>query len=201
MLTSYPLPQGDRTHWNYFLALEDNLIECARFVEFSLKNKDVYSIEFAQILMAAASEVDVLSKLIVSMLEPAAQKKNIDDYRSVIIRHLPAFANYKVALARYGLRTEPWMSWTSGTNPTWWRSYNDVKHERDQHFPDATLENVISALAGLLVTVIQYYRLKLAPAGSLENKMQATTSYLQPSASLLHLDGDFYAGALFLSSE
>ena len=201
MLTANPLPLGDRTHWNYFLALENDLIGSSRYVEFALANKSAYSIEFAQILMTAASEVDVLAKLIVEKVDPHAPRKNIDNYRDAIVKGLPDFADYEVAIPRYGLKVEPWAAWKSGTNPNWWRSYNDVKHERDQFFADATLENAVSAVAGLLVAAVQYYRLKLAPPGQFQNKMQATTSYLSPESSLLFLNGDFYSKLLSFSSE
>ena len=56
-------------------------------------------------------------------------------------------------------------------------------------------------MAGLLVTVVQYYRVKLASPGSLENKMQTTTSRLQPPATMLKLEGDFYAHQVYFSSE
>jgi hypothetical protein len=38
-------------------------------------------------------------------------------------------------------------------NPNWWRSYNDVKHERQGHFASANLGNALDAMAGLFVLV------------------------------------------------
>jgi hypothetical protein len=48
-----------KLHWNYFLALERDLEVVSRYVEFSRPNFQVFSIELAHLLFAAASEVDV----------------------------------------------------------------------------------------------------------------------------------------------
>ena len=55
---------ANKLHWNYFLALERDMETVARYVEFSAPNFDVYSIELAHLLFAAASEVDVVAKLL-----------------------------------------------------------------------------------------------------------------------------------------
>ena len=47
-------------HWNYFLAVEADLIELSRFVEFNPKNYNCFSVEMAKLLMASAGEVDVV---------------------------------------------------------------------------------------------------------------------------------------------
>jgi hypothetical protein len=51
-------------HWDYFLALEDDLAKLARYIHFSTDNLDTYSIEFARLLMASTQEIDVLFKQI-----------------------------------------------------------------------------------------------------------------------------------------
>jgi len=49
-------------HWNYFLVLESDLEHISRYIEFTTDNFKVYSQEFAHILLAASSEVDVVLK-------------------------------------------------------------------------------------------------------------------------------------------
>ena len=53
-----------KLHWNYFLALDRDLEVVSRYVEFTKPNFNVYSIELAHLLFAAASEVDVIAKLL-----------------------------------------------------------------------------------------------------------------------------------------
>ena len=79
-----------KLHWNYFLALERDMEVVARYIEFAVPNFQVYSIELAHLLFAAASEVDVVSKLLCSELEPSAPRKNnINAYKAVLLRALP----------------------------------------------------------------------------------------------------------------
>lgn len=44
-------------------------------------------------------------------------------------------------------------NWGHDLNPSWWTAYNNVKHHRDSHFQDATLENTINAVAGLFIMI------------------------------------------------
>lgn len=39
----------DRLHWDYYLSLENDLLNCRRYVEFHDSNTKTYSTEFLQI--------------------------------------------------------------------------------------------------------------------------------------------------------
>lgn len=145
-------------HWNYFVALEQDLAELSRYVEFSNDNFKTYSIELAHLLLAAASEVDVVLKLICSLKNPAKNHENINDYKNSIKQHLPYLLDRNCYIHRFGLTFEPWIDWNGDKNPIWWRSYNNVKHERNIHFKDANLENTLNAMAGLSLAIVYYYQ-------------------------------------------
>ncbi len=49
-------------HWNYFLALEQDLLKISRFIEFNEKNYETFSLELAHLLFAAAAETEVILK-------------------------------------------------------------------------------------------------------------------------------------------
>ena len=68
---------GGKLHWNYLIALEKDLEVASRYVEFCKSNYRVFSIEFAHLLFAAASEVDVVAKLLCERLDPAAPRQNM----------------------------------------------------------------------------------------------------------------------------
>jgi hypothetical protein len=53
-----------KLHWNYFLALEQDLETVSRYVECTSDNHKIYSIELAHLLFAAASEVDVIASCV-----------------------------------------------------------------------------------------------------------------------------------------
>jgi hypothetical protein len=79
-------------------------------------------------------------------------------YREQIIAKYPLFTTMRVVVPRYGFFLEPWRDWERGETPLWWRSYNNVKHERDAHFSDANLDNVLWAVAGLFCLVLYFYQ-------------------------------------------
>ncbi len=181
-----------KVHWNYFIALEHDLEVASRYVEFASSNMGTYSIEFAHLLFAAASEVDVVAKLLCKRLDPSAPQANIDQYRQVLRQHIPDLAQIQVIVPRYGLTLTPWVNWTAGNNnPDWWRSYNNVKHERDVYFQEATLKNALNSLAGLLALVFYHYGLAGSQNAAAIDKKE-TTNALQPESTLLQFNFDFY---------
>lgn len=181
-----------KLHWNYFLALERDLEVVSRYVEFSSDNSDVYSIELAHLLFAAASEVDVIAKLLCKRLSPTAPRGNMDEYRPVLLGSLADLPTTEVFVPRYGLTFKPWENWAGRNNPDWWRSYNNVKHERDAHFREATLTNALNALGALLILTYHHYSYSLAPAGAPRLAPKDTTQALKPESTLLQLRDDYY---------
>lgn len=183
-----------KLHWNYFIALERDLEVTTRYVEFCEANFDVYSIEFAHLLFAAASEVDVIAKLLCQRLRPDAPRGNMNDYRAILSVELADIITTQIFVPRYGLALTPWDNWrdASNQNPLWWRSYNKVKHERDAHFNQATLKNALNALAGLLILTHHYYRYSLVADGGAPQSDMDTTQDLRPETTLLRFSDDYY---------
>lgn len=172
-------------HWHYFVAMCDDAVRLSRYVEFHAGNFRTYSIEFARLYLAAGSEVDVVGKQLCSKFDPASKAENINSYRTTILARLPDLPSVSVDLPRHALSFTPWKDWGVGQNPTWWGSYNAVKHKRHVHFPDANLENTLNALAGLYVLVGYLYGDELA-----SHKLRPTpdlvrfdTKYLVSSAA------------------
>ena len=63
-----------------------------------------------------------------------------------------------IDVPQYELQLNPWEDWKNNHNPTWWKAYNDVKHQRDSHFQDANLKNTINAVAGLFAMIWYLHR-------------------------------------------
>jgi hypothetical protein len=145
-------------HWQYFLAIEADLEITTRYVQPSRDNFSTYSIEFARILLSAGSEIDVVAQVLCRKLDPASTADKIHLYREQIIAKYPLFTTMRVVVPRYGFFLEPWRDWERGKTPLWWRSYNEVKHERDAHFSDANLQNALLAVAGLFCLVLYIYQ-------------------------------------------
>jgi hypothetical protein len=142
-------------HWNYLLALEDDLDKLSRYIEFHKDNFKAYSIETARILMLATQEVDVLMKQLCKKNKNMA--KTEDGYRKFIPKKYPELLDLKVSLAKYNLSCDPFSYWKKGKTPTWWTANNKIKHERDKKFKMASLENALEAISALLLTNIYFY--------------------------------------------
>jgi len=188
---------NSKLHWNYFLALEQDLEAISRYIEFHPENFKVFSIELAHLLFAAASEVDVLAKSLCKYFAPSSRRNNIDDYRKVLLKHLPSLCNDEVFVPRFGLSFRPWDNWAlnSTANPNWWTSYNKVKHQRDTCFDQATLQNALNALGALLLLNFNFYRVTLPPPRGMKvATVSDVTQQLDPDSKLLRLPQDHYYG-------
>jgi hypothetical protein len=143
-------------HWQYFIAIESDLESTARYVEIAPANFKTYSIEFARILLSASSEVEVISKLVCEGIDRKKSHENIDHYRDCFLSRYPMFHSFEITIPRYGLIRKPWHEWSIGKNPSWWKSHNNVKHQRHQHFEEANLENAVDSVAALFCIVLAY---------------------------------------------
>jgi hypothetical protein len=187
-----------KLHWNYFLALEKDMEAASRYIEFCEANLAVFSIELAHLLFAAASEVDVVAKLLCEQIAPGASPNNINEYKTVLLPAVPDLPHAEVFVPRYGLSFKPWLNWGGQDNPVWWRSYNNVKHERDAHFHEATLKNALNALGALLIVIYHYYSRKLAAQPIKLLSPKDTTRELEPQSTLLRLSEDHYYSHLIV---
>jgi hypothetical protein len=214
---TFSTPNNIRLHWNYFLALEKDLEAVSRYIEFCPDNFNTYSIELAHLLLSAASEVDTLAKCICGIIDLGAKPINIDQYRSIIKaaeesetyafppfsgkpsvveeKHKHRLSSLKIYVPRYSLEYVPWESWAKDKNPDWWHSYNNVKHERNRYFSEATLSNTLCALAALLAINYIYCRLEITRAHPQERyyyRRNVVTRHMEPESILLRFGRDFY---------
>ncbi|MET1113421.1 MAG: hypothetical protein ABWY08_00510 [Comamonas sp.] len=148
-------------HWNYFLALEHDLDQLSRFVDFS-GNDDTYSLEIARLLLGASAEADVVLKQLCKRYVPASVASTIGAYHPEIVANCPNFLRYEVLIPRFGLAHRPWVNWAPNQPPEWWSDHNKVKHQRDQYFTRATLKNCLNAVGGLFVAVLHLYETEAA---------------------------------------
>ena len=171
-------------HWNYFLAIEDDLERLSRFVEIDQKNFNCFSIEISRILLAAAAEVDVVCKQICKNINPNSSAENINAYRDEICANYPAIPEFEVVLSRFGLSLRPWENWKNPKEPPdWWTAYNKIKHQRHTEYHRGNLKNALNSVAGLFVMVLYLY------------KEKATKAELRPSPNLLQVSKNHWGGS------
>ena len=180
-----PTPQ----HWNYFLALEDDVVRMSRFLEPTTENFESYSLELMRILFGAASETDVVSKRLCRKLNSKSKADNITKYKKEILAAYPQLISAVVEIPRFGLTLTPWVQWETDTSPLWWRAYNKVKHHRHTHFADASLKHTLNAVAGLFVLLLFYYR------------DEAQNGLLSPDPMIFRAGAPFHVDKLMWGSE
>ena len=183
-------------HWNYFLALEKDLEATSRYIEFIEANFKTYSIELAHLLLASSSEIDVVIKGLCALIAPVEERKNINDYRAIIKSHLPEFINESIFISRYGISLKPWDNWLGEENPDWWRSYNNVKHERHMYFDQANLENVIRSMGALLITNFYFYKKQYEQDQGDTFEPKVVIDKLQLKSEFIQLDANYYYDVL-----
>lgn len=178
-------------HWDYYIALEQDLENLSRYIEFEESNFSTYSIELTRLLIAIGSEVDVVAKELCCLLASKSKCGNINQYRKQLEIHIPDISSINVFSEKYRLNFIPWSSWKEGddVNPSWWKSHNDVKHGRGEYYKKANLKNVLEAMSGLLIVNIYYNHYKLSKAvpyflNSLGHSMRS----LKPTHHLLRID-------------
>jgi hypothetical protein len=145
-------------NWQYLITLDSDLKEVSRYVDIRSENFDTFSIEFVRLLLSAGSEIDVVAKLLCKKIDLSRSYKNINDYQQAITTKYPKFPEMIIDMPQYELQLTPWEDWKNNKKPSWWKAYNDVKHERDNHFKEANLRNTIYAVAGLFTLIWYLHR-------------------------------------------
>jgi hypothetical protein len=149
--------QSTLLHWNFFLAMEEDLERLSRFIDFS-GNDDAFSIEIARSFLGSCSEVDVVLKQLCKVINPASTAGNINAYFNEISVAFPNFKTFEVTIPRLGITLQPWVNWDVEQPPFWWQAHNKVKHHRHDHFEKANLKNCINSIAALYVAVLYLYK-------------------------------------------
>lgn len=181
----------DKTHWRYFLALEADFANAARYVDFHRENFRTFSIEFMRIILAAASQSDLLMQKICATYSPLPERPNIFDYRQRLTTKFPRLVQVRIWLPRYEIWVMPWAQWglTPPETPDWWNAYNAVKHRPESSLTSANLLNCIGAMAGLFSLVLTSH----AIAGTLSALDNTGAELFQPDQSPGYLLVNGYA--------
>ena len=165
-------------HLKYFLAIEDELINCSKYVEFNSNNYSTYSIEFAKLIMTSSSEIDSVFKELCKAISPTSNPKNITEYYPIIIGKYPKFTEIEIEVFKYNISFKPWENWNDTVRPSWWRGYNEIKHERELNFEKANLENTLYSIGALFALLLYLGIEKSGPINYVEvNAFEAPRTF------------------------
>src|ERR1035437_271699 len=168
-------------HWQFFESVDDELHSLSRIIEFAPENFPTFSVHLTRLYLSVCSEIDVVAKLLCTRIAPTEIPKSVNEYRSLITAKFSNFSQLRIEMPSHELDFQPWLSWSSGNNPQWWKSYNDVKHERSKYYRDANLGNVLESTAGLLVLLVYCY----------QPQLYGKNPPIQPDFEMMRIDREY----------
>ena len=143
----------DNSHWRYFLALEDELLNMRNFVEFHKNNESTFSIKFRSIILQACSEIEKMCKFFCGI--PQDDKADMEKYRNYFLTEHKDFYEIKIEIPFYNETIQPWANWKDHKSPDFWKGYTEIKHQGK--LESAHLENSTNSLAGLFALLLAWY--------------------------------------------
>lgn len=188
-----------KNYWNYYIELENQLLQTKKYVEFNKSNYKTFSIEYLKLLQATCSEIDVVSKIIAEDYDENFKKldnKNIQVWGLYLHKVFPDIEEIAVTFLNEGTII-PWKNWDYETfydksgrfryrlkkdkeTPVWWTAYNKVKHERifpygegKTNYSRANLENLILAMSALFILETLFIE-KMTETQELPNVFQSS---------------------------
>ena len=170
------MQQFIKSYWEYFLELEEQFLETKRYVDFDKANEKTYSVEYLKLYQAVCSEIDVVAKEIVCVMNPNFKVDNSTNIQKWGYEIQQQFPNVKLEKVIFNESMEliPFDNWEyewtitkdekrrlklvdGSQTPIWWKNYNDVKHQRiglvagTKNFQLANQKNLISAFSALFL--------------------------------------------------
>jgi len=149
-----------------FLIIQGDLEKLFEYIEPSQESLATYSYRVHELLMRTCIEVEANFKAILdeNTYTPATDKfgnkiLNISVYKKIDITH--HLSSFEVILPIWNgpqRIIKPFESWKSGKSPNWYKAYNASKHDRQDEFKKANMENLIDAVSGLLVVLSSQFR-------------------------------------------
>lgn len=189
-----PGPQSGYSAWAYirdrdyakspehyiraFTLIQSDLQSIFEYVEPSDECRTAYSYRIHALLVRTCIEVEANFKAILEeniFTPPPKRSLNMSDFRKVDVTH--HLSSYEVMLPIWNgvppifRPFEPWkvgrgLAMPGGLSLPWYQAYNASKHDRQDEFKRANLDNLVMAVAGLLVLLSSQFRDEDFSAGS-----------------------------------
>jgi hypothetical protein len=145
-------------------ALIQQLESISRVVQPEGTNFQAYGHEIRNVLILACTEVEAQWKAILRAHNAPAE--NTTHY--VKLCAAMKLSEYSTEFPYYPSITaiQPFKNWQHGTKDLpWYGAYNSVKHDRDEHFTQASLHHAFQALSGFFVMLCAQYGWDFALTG------------------------------------
>ena len=192
-----------KSYWNYFIELEQQFYDIRRYVDFSNKNNNTFSMEFLKLLQAVCSEIDVVAKIIDSYIDSGFKGDRINDWGYVLQQNFPTIKTQKL-IFNDDYEIHPWKNWEyekveteikkgdnkgkkkisiklkkKSKNPEWWTAYNKSKHERTSPYNNNNINYNRANLKNVVCAFGALYVLETIFCDYIFNKEQVTINIVQ----------------------
>ena len=137
--------------WYYYLSIESDLSNTSQYVEPD-GQENVYSFEFAKILILACTEVESVFKAVCKEITGQQVQADIKEYKNIILSKYPRIIETEILINRLGRTIKPFDKWNK-TRLSWWDAYQEIKHNRGSYFSNASYFNAVMALSALYVSI------------------------------------------------
>ena len=145
-----------------FLLLQKDIINLFEYIEPADINLPIFSYRIHELLMRTCIEIEANFKAILreNIYTPITKKGlprteelwNIRDYKKINTSH--HLDNYFVEFPFWRgkqYRYQPFFDWQKSDSLSWYKAYNECKHDRNEKFELANFENLLNSFAGLFV--------------------------------------------------
>lgn len=149
-------------YWSYFLILEEEFSKIEKIIPIDENNFNTFSIQYMKLLFSICSEIDILFKEFIVFSEWrsfSAKEGNFGIYKDIIRTKISEFED-QIVLFSKNIELHPFSNWKNDTAPSWWISYNSLKHNRTalENHKLASQKNVLDAFAGLYLLEMFFFK-------------------------------------------
>ncbi len=130
-------------YWEYYLYLEKDFLQLIRYISLYKENFYTFSDEIHKQLISVGIEFENISKKLCEIKGISLSgKTNVTDFKQWIPTEQ---IEIKVIYSFEQINLLPFDNFTK----EWWKSYNDIKHNRNANYKKVNFKNLLDALAGL----------------------------------------------------
>lgn len=153
--------------WYRYKSLEDEFLAATRYFPFEKAHKRIWSEFFSDLLTKTGNSIDSFFRNTLKdtetcscdyqHLEPLLASNRprdiyfFKDLFEPMYRLSGAEVSIAYGLTFYDKKFRPFKKFRRNELPAWWTAYNHVKHTWFDCIEEATLENMVGALAGLFI--------------------------------------------------
>lgn len=142
-----------------FEIFEKDLVELFDYIEPSDENRNTYSHRIFEMYLRACTEFEANAKNILNNNTYNKQcYYNIEDYYK--LNKAMKLSDYIVKVSIWEgvyANVKPFEEWNAGSTLKWYQDYNMVKHNRNNNFHLASLENLVKAISAVRIILYAQY--------------------------------------------